>query len=403
MFNFQDYQRMVGYGATTTGSTHTAEAKSVIEASWYNDPASCVGYLYSWEYDDEKDKNINLHPEKSKTKIPVDLKFLINSYQSLDKDNVDYRIMFRPSYKCNVPYYNKLFEKKCFAEFPIGLFIDLPFNILGKKDEYRRWLIVAGANTDNRDFPNWSILFCDYDFKWVYNGKKQHLWGVGRSQNSYNSGIWSDYKFSSVENQRKFILPYNDVSKNIFYNQRLAITAPLPTPIVWKLSKVESINPLGVIHYTCVQDLFNPHTDVIEYDQDDNWVACWCDLRAVQNLPGEPLIDPEAPPFEDEGSDYVIITYIGAKPQIKTNGSYKTINIQYYNSGELLKDQTPGEWSYLIDDTDVSDLVKVLNTESPNNIKVKFVGNEEYLGKILIIKNVRDDLVAELQLEIVSL
>lgn len=188
MLNFQDYQRMRQNGVTTNGSAHTAEAKSVIESSWYDDPASCVGYLYSWEYDDEQDKNIGLHPEKSKAKIPVNVKFLINSYQSLDKDNVDYRIMFQPSYHCNVSYYDKLFAKKCGAEFPVGLFVDLP-DVDGV---YRRWLVVAGANTDNRDFPNWSVLFCDYDFKWVYKGKKQHMWGVGRSQNSYNSGIWTD-------------------------------------------------------------------------------------------------------------------------------------------------------------------------------------------------------------------
>ena len=180
MLNFQDYQRMSQQGVTTTGSAHTAESKSVIESTWYDDPASCVGYLYSWEYDDEQDKNVGLHPEKSKTKIPVDIKFLINSYQTIEKDAVDYRIMFKPSYECNVPYYKKLFEKKCGASYPVGLFLDIP----DEKGIYKRWLIVSEANKDNRDFPNWAILFCDYDFKWVHNGRKLHMWGVGRSQNS---------------------------------------------------------------------------------------------------------------------------------------------------------------------------------------------------------------------------
>lgn len=176
--HFNDYKHNLSGG--TNGQRHTYEAQDIIENTWYDDPGSCIGYLYSWEYDDEKDKNIGLHPEESKTKIPVDIKYMVNSYQSLSKDNVDYRIMFKPSYRCNVPYYKDLFEKKVGAEFPIGLFIDIPDN----QGVYRRWLIVAGANTDNRDFPNWSILFCDYDFKWVYKGKKYHMWGVGRSQNS---------------------------------------------------------------------------------------------------------------------------------------------------------------------------------------------------------------------------
>jgi len=179
--NIYDYKQNLGVGGThTTGQRHSFEAQGIIEHTWYDDPASCIGYLYSWEYDDEKDKNVGLHPENSKTKIPVDIKYIINSYQSLAKDAVDYRIMFKPSYKCNVPYYSQLFEKKVGAEFPVGLFVDLP----NKDGEYRRWLIVGGANTNNGDFPNWSVLFCDYDFKWVYKQKKYHMWGVSRSQNS---------------------------------------------------------------------------------------------------------------------------------------------------------------------------------------------------------------------------
>lgn len=389
--NFNDYKQSLNM---SNGQRHTYEAKDIIEATWYNDPASCIGYLYSWEYDDEKNSNIGLHPECSKTKIPVEVKFLINSYQSLDKDNVDYRIMFRPSYKCNVPYYNDLFEKKVGAEYPIGLYIDLPDD----KGIYRRWIIVAGANTDNRDFPNWSILFCDYDFKWVYKQKKYHMWGVARSQNSYNSGEWTDYKFTSQENQRKFILPYNDISKTIFYNQRMAISPPLDTPLAWHISKIEGANPLGVMHYTLAQESWNFHTDVIEYDDDGNVVGMWCDLLKEDNLPSQPTIP--YPPVQDV---YAEITYTGSKPQIKINGSYKTITLTYYNSGEVLKNQTPGEWSYSINGADVIDLIKILETESPNTIKIKFLGDEEYLGDVLLIRNTRDEVIAELKLEIASL
>lgn len=180
MLNFQDYKRMAGYGATTTGSTHTAEAKSVIEASWYDDPASTVAYIYSYEYDDEIDKCIGMRPEKSKTKIPVDIKYIISQYQSLDKDQVDYRIMFKPSYDCNVPYYQKLFVDKCHSEFPIGMYCD----IQDEKGIWRKWLIVGEANKYNRDFPNWSILPCTYRYCWVHKGKKYKMWGAPRSQNS---------------------------------------------------------------------------------------------------------------------------------------------------------------------------------------------------------------------------
>ena len=391
MLTFNDFKRMSH--ATNVGQQHTNESKLVIESTWYDDPASCVGYLYSWEYDDEQDKNVGLHPEKSKTKIPVDIKFLINSYQTIEKDAVDYRIMFKPSYECNVPYYEKLFEKKCGASYPVGLFLDIP----DEKGIYKRWLIVSEANKDNRDFPNWAILFCDYDFKWVHNGRKLHMWGVGRSQNSYNSGEWVSYRTAVVENQRKFILPYNEISKTIFYNQRLIISPPLDIPITWHISKVEGVNPLGVLRFTCAQDLYNPHTDVIEYDDDGNWIGAWADLNKKGNVQQNETVDPAIV------NDYAVITYSGTKPQLKVNGSYKTLTITYYNSGELITNQAPGEWSFWIDDVDVSDLIQILSTDEENKIKVKFLGNEEYLDKILIIRNTRDSIVAELKFEIVSL
>ena len=125
----------------------------------------------------------------------------------------------------------------------------------------------------------------------------------------------------------------------------------------------------------------------------------WCDLIHEDNMPNEsnPSISSE------EYGNYAEITYAGAKPQIKVNGSYKAVTITYLNSNEVLKDQTPGEWSYWIDDTDASDLVKVLSQESSNTIKVKFIGDEEYLGKVLTVRNTKDNIVAELQLEIISL
>lgn len=213
------------------------------------------------------------------------------------------------------------------------------------------------------------------------------------------SGVWADYRFETTENQTKFILPYNDISKNIYYNLRMVVSVPLPEPIVWRISKVEGLNSPGVIHYTLYQDLWNDHTDVIEKDDDGKITGMWCDLLNDDNLP--PQSTPTPPP--EEYGNYAVITCAGSKPQIKVNGSYKTVTITYYNSNEALDDQTPGEWSYWIDDTDATDLVKILETDSPNSIKVKFLGDEEYIGKVLIVNNIRDAITAELQLEIVSL
>ncbi len=206
------------------------------------------------------------------------------------------------------------------------------------------------------------------------------------------------YKVTTVENQRKFILPYNDISKTIFYDQRMIISPPLEIPITWRISKVEGVNPLGVIHYTLAQDVWNPHTDYIEYDEDGNWLGGYADYYNEDNLP----IDKSSSDSQNQDA-YAEITYAGTEPHIKVNGSYKKITITYYSTQSEDPDQTPGEWSYFIDDTDVSDLIKVLETDSLNSIKIKFLGDEEYLGRTLLVKNIRDNITAELQLFITSL
>jgi hypothetical protein len=184
--NFNDYKRSLGIGGVrTNGQRHSYEAQDIIEHTWYDDPASMVVYLYDYYHDDQKDLNIGLNPECSKTKIPVEIKYNINSYQSLEKDTVDFRIMFKPSYKCNIPYYKEKFSDITRSVFPVGLYLD-------KKNEdgiWEKWLVVSEANTHNNDFPTWSILPCDYKYQWVYKGKKQEMWGVGRSQNSYNRTV----------------------------------------------------------------------------------------------------------------------------------------------------------------------------------------------------------------------
>lgn len=213
------------------------------------------------------------------------------------------------------------------------------------------------------------------------------------------SGVWADYKFEQTENQTKLILPYNDISKNIYYNLRMVVSVPLPEPIVWRISKVEGLNSPGVIHYTLYQDLWNDHTDVIETNEDGKVVGMWADLLKESNLP--PQDDSSSSTQLDD--TYAEITYAGSKPQIKVGGSYKTITIQYYSNISEVVDQTPGTWEFYINDTDVSDYIKILETDNDNTIKIKFLGDEEYLGQILVIKNVRNEVTAELKLEITSL
>lgn len=179
--NFNDYKKNLGIGGVrTNGQRHSFEAQNIIEHTWYDDTASTIGYLYDYYHDDEPDKNKGLNPECSKAKTRVELKYILSSYRTLNKDEVDSRIMFKPSYKCNVPYYKEFFEKPTDAAFPVGLYLDLK----DEKGVWNRWLVVSTASVNNHDFPTWSILPCGHRFQWVHEGKKQQMWGVERSQSS---------------------------------------------------------------------------------------------------------------------------------------------------------------------------------------------------------------------------
>lgn len=162
---------------------------------------------------------------------------------------------------------------------------------------------------------------------------------------------------------------------------------------------MEGLAHKGNIMFTFAQTNFDQHNDYIERDNDGKVIGMWADYYNEPNLPSDQpnQLDPTAT------GDYAEITYAGSEPHIKVNGSYKKITITYYNSDESAIDQTPGTWEYIMNDIDVSDLVKVLETDSPNTIKIKFLGGEEFLGNVLTIKNTRDNVVAELQLQIVSL
>lgn len=176
--NFQDYKQ--SFGGHTNGQQQSVNAQNLIEASWYDDPASTVGYFYDYYTDDEPDKNKNLHPENSKSKVPIDIKYILSPYRSLAKDEVDSRIMFKPSYECNIPYYKERFEKLTDSIFPTGMYLDLK----NHKGIWERWLVINTADASNHDFPTWSILPCGHKFQWIANGKKCEMWGVERSQSS---------------------------------------------------------------------------------------------------------------------------------------------------------------------------------------------------------------------------
>lgn len=182
MPSFDLYKKM--YGGRTQGQVRKDDSDMVMERTWREDISSCVAYFYSKDYDSEFNSLDGLHPEGT-DKIPIDIKFFEIEYNSLNKDEVPYHIMFKPSfdYRDLVSYYDEEFGLPYGAAFPDGLFCDIP----DSKGEYHRWLCVGQYRRYSNQFPTFYVLPCNHKLQWIYKHQKHEMWCVLKSQSSYNS------------------------------------------------------------------------------------------------------------------------------------------------------------------------------------------------------------------------
>ena len=85
-------------GAKTLGQIHKEKSDFVMEYTWDNDIQSKVCYIYDYFHDDQKNKKDHM-TYKNTTKTQIDAKFIVKSYQSIDKDRIEYYVQFKPSQK----------------------------------------------------------------------------------------------------------------------------------------------------------------------------------------------------------------------------------------------------------------------------------------------------------------
>lgn len=358
----------------TVGRRHYEQGNLVMEATWDNDIQSRKCYIYDYFHDDQPTINKGMTYEET-TKTPIDIKFIVSQYQSLVKDRVEYHIIFRPSQPLtfgeddDLFYYQTEFTDRYGAEFPIGMYIDIP----DEHGVYRKWLICQREL--GNQFMKYMVLPCNYRYHWIEadgnNRIKRKMWGVTRSQNSYNSGLWTDYLFTSTQNQSKAWLPLNYITEKLYYtaqtplgvrNQRIVVSAPTDTPTVWQISKIEN-SDLGIQKITLYQDHWNVETDYIDKDDTEDLFAMYADYFLGATTPVDPQEDP--------------LSLKCAVKEIKVNGSYRTITVK---SDRVTMD---GAWSVSIDGEDAKELVQLI--EEDKKLKVKFVGDRSYLTKTLTI------------------
>lgn len=375
-------------GAKTIGQIYKEQSDWAMEQTWWNDPQSKVAYIYDYFHDDQPEIKDHMTYENT-TKTRIDIKFIVKSYQSMDKDQVDYYIQFRPDEKFDFTekdelyYYEKDFHKKYGADYPIGMMIDIPDD----RGIYHKWLICRDEPANQ--FPKFLILPLNYRLYWIeQDGDKRYkrnMWCAIRMQSSYTSGSYVDKVFSRPDNQTKLWFSMNSITEKFWYsddndkNMRLIVSAPIKEPVTWRITKCENAQPLGIQKLTLYQDRFNEHTDYVNLETGEMY-ANYFDSEIAPTDPSIPTTPPSS-----------ITARISASTStIKVGGSYKNLTVNLFNdSNEDITTEYADAtftWTCSIDDEDWTDKVTWRAGTEYNQKKVKFPNDTSTIGKILSVK-----------------
>ena len=398
MIDHAMYSSMLG--TNVAGRARKMQSDVIMKETWWQDIQAQYCYIYDYYHDlksDEALKLNNLHPEDDPQKIALPIKFIRHSKQTYDKDQVTFWLQMQPGQECNLDYYDDVLGERYNTIFPIGCYVD----IMHEDGSYNKWLVVDKANYNGNQFPTFEILRCDYVAQWIFKGHKYQCAAVLRSQNSYNSGIWLDYKITTVEDQQKLAVPMTRDTETLFYNIRMIIDSKVETePRTWLISKVNRISPTGICRVTLAQDIFDQHNDYIEKDSIGNIIGMWANYFN-SNINPTP-IDQDTPLPSSSITSTITVT---GKPQFRIGGSAKTFTITFKNEeGEPIPDHDPGAWSFYIGNQLLpNNLFDLTLLDDGARIKVKFLGDDSYIGKILTIKNISEEITASLDIEILPL
>ena len=381
--------------AKTLGQIRKENSDTAMELLWDSDPQSKVCYIYDWRHDDSPNMNVGMTYNHT-TKTRIDAKIIVSTYGSISKDQPTLQCQFKPSQK---EYFDETDELFYMEEYRVkyqmddiftGMYLDVP----DKKNVYHRHLICMKDIEQN--FQKYFILPCDYNLQWVQfknNEKiKRSMWCVLRSQSSYNSGLWTDLRFTTQQNQEILFVPTNSISDTIYYvsegsqkNQLIIVDVPNYsidhwTPNTWIVSKVERVNVKGRTKITLYQTFFDEHRDVIEKDDNGNIIGMWANLNDSILEPTEKPKTP-SPLLPPEHSS----TISSSTPYLKVGGSYKTLTFKSENESTNYENCT-FVWTCSIDGTSVDDKVIKINGKNPNQKKIKFPNDSSQLGKKLLIE-----------------
>nr|DAI35701.1 MAG TPA: head closure knob [Caudoviricetes sp.] len=253
------------------------------------------------------------HAPSRMNRKKYDAKFYIDTRRSISGDSENYTLMFRPHIR-----------------IPIGSYVD----ITDDRGKMQRWLVIL--QDDQPQFPVYYILKCNWVLKWYVDGKAYKCECVQRTQSSYNSGLWTDYTFTTVENQTIMFLPTTPYTQTLNYEQRVLVNdSGRAVPLAYHVSKVMDTIPVGLTRLTFAQVQTDLHEDCPKYGL-AGWCQCSdqiatkaeiCKACTVQEPvyidAGLEMPKPEAPIGK--------ITYNGKDATIRVGGVAKTFTAYFWD------------------------------------------------------------------------
>ena len=355
---FEDYRKRMAHRGKNMSDMLRKQSNMVIEQTWERDPNYRQVYVVK--------VNSGL-PKVTEMHDLIDVKFNIKTYSNITSDEPSYWMQFRHG------------EEKRHPEIAIGSYVYME----DEDGEWKWWMI---QHLDERPaFRQYQILECNWTFGWVVDGKIYHCLGIQRIQQSYNSGSWDGDRFTFVDNITSAIMPTNDDTLTIGYNQRFIISDPRRRPpLVWQVSKIEDTQPEGLTEFKFTQENFNPSADSEE--------LMLCDYYSSN-------IEPEVNDIQTELHKTASIIYSGTTPTLKVGGGFKVFT-------PIFSDESVTPKSWLISDENgaiTSEMEDYIVEYDGNKLKLKIAQKYELVDKVLIIQVVgTDNSTAELKMEIVG-
>lgn len=241
MPSFEEMQKY--YSSTTIGEQLKEVSNMVIDDTFKNSVTYRFGTIYDCDMNKIKD---------------IEFKFLKTKTYSMEQDQVEYMVQFRPGVNPEID-----FDTSSDQKHRVGYYLDIK-NPNSKLVE--KWLIIG---KDQAEIDKYNVLKCNWLFEWLDKDRNYHsCLGCVRDRNNYNSGVWSDNFTVSIENQIAFIVPTNDNVREIDYDKRFMITDNIKYPKTYSVTKLMDTFPLGITKITLKQSHYNEHTDFCGVDKD---------------------------------------------------------------------------------------------------------------------------------------